>query len=269
MTAPFELLSLARRAADAAVEVVTSRPDALEVDTKSTATDLVTQMDRAAEATIRAVIAQERPHDRVVGEEMGDIGGAEPSATGAVTWWIDPIDGTTNYVYDHPGWNVSVAAEVDRRVVAGVVADPTHGRTYSAARGAGARVTDRRPPLRLGDPPPLDRALVATGFSYDPRRRHRQGLVVAELLPRVRDIRRVGAAALDLCSVAAGRVDAYFEVGLAPWDIAAGSLVAEEAGARVAAIDGGPLGNGTVLAAHPALFDELVPLLHELGAASV
>lgn len=267
---PADLLSLARRAADAAVATVRERPTALDVDTKSSSTDMVTQMDRAAEETIRAVILADRPDDRIVGEEMGD----RPPPTGAdgadaVTWWIDPIDGTTNYVYDHPGWNVSIAAELDGRTAAAVVADPTHARTYSAVRGGGAEVSDRPGLLRLVDPPPLSHALVATGFSYDPARRHRQGLVVAELLPRVRDIRRMGAAALDLCSVAAGRVDVYFEVGLSPWDIAAGSLVAEEAGARVAAIDGGPLGTGSVLAAHPALFDEVIGLLDELGAASV
>jgi myo-inositol-1(or 4)-monophosphatase len=261
-----ELLDVALEAARAAVALVSDRSVALEVSSKSSSTDLVTQMDRGAESVIREVIARHRPDDVVMGEEMGD-GGTAPGGDstapggGAVTWWVDPIDGTTNYVYDHPGWNVSVAAAIDGRVVAGVVADPTHGRTYTATRGGGAVCDDRPGFLRLGDPPPLDEALIATGFGYDREQRHRQGLVVAELLPRVRDIRRMGAAALDLCSVASGRVDAYYEKGLSPWDVAAGGL-----SARVGSIDGGPLRPGSVLAAHPALFDPLAELLAELGA---
>ncbi|UDY35953.1 inositol monophosphatase family protein [Dermatobacter hominis] len=270
------LLDVALEAAAAAVALVhDGRPDALEVSSKSSSTDLVTQMDRAAEAVIRDVIRGRRPDDVVMGEEMGDGGTAAAAGEGgesgeagqgAVTWWVDPIDGTTNYVYDHPGWNVSVAAAVDGRVVAGVVADPTHGRTYRATRGGGAVCDDRDGVLRLADPPPLERALIATGFGYDREQRHRQGLVVAELLPRVRDIRRMGAAALDLCSVASGRVDAFYEAGLSTWDFAAGALIAEEAGARVGSLDGGPIRPGSALAAHPALFDELADLLAELGA---
>jgi myo-inositol-1(or 4)-monophosphatase len=259
-----ELASVAHRAAAAAVGVIHDRrPRRVEVSTKSTATDLVTDMDLASERAIREVVAATRPHDVVVGEEGGGVG-APP---GGVTWWVDPIDGTTNYVYDHPGYNVSIAAAIDDEVVVGVVADPTHRRTYSAVRGRGAFCGTER--LRLGPARPLAELLVATGFGYDPARRARQGRVVAELLPRIRDIRRMGAAALDLCSVAAGRVDAYYERGLSRWDLAAGALIATEAGARAGAIDGGPLEPASVLVCHPERFDELSGLLAGLGAHEV
>lgn len=277
MTAPHpdlvaELLDIAERAARTAVELVGDhRPATLELDTKSSDTDMVTQMDRAAEAAIRAVISESRPGDVVMGEEMGDGAGpqVDDAAREQVVWWVDPIDGTTNYVYDHPGWNVSIAAAIGGTVVAAVVADPTHGRTYTATLGGGARCSDRPGPLAVEQPPTLDQALVATGFDYVAERRHRQGLVVAELLPRVRDIRRMGAAALDLCSVAAGRVDAYYEAGLSTWDFAAGALIATEAGARVGGLDGGPARPGSVMAAHPVLFDQLVVVLSALGGCDL
>jgi myo-inositol-1(or 4)-monophosphatase len=260
------LTALALEAATAAAELVHDRrPDVLAVDEKSTATDHVTEMDRAAEELIRTTILRARPGDTIVGEEGGEVLG---TGGDGVTWWVDPIDGTTNYVYDHPGYAVSIAAAVDGVTVAGVVADPTHARTYLATAGAGATCRTARGDraLRIPAAPPLARALVATGFGYDADRRREQGLVVAELLPAVRDIRRMGAASLDLCSVAAGRVDAYFERGLSMWDLAAGALVAQEAGARVGAIDGGPARPGSTLAAHPDLFGALCDLLAELGA---
>ena len=262
-----ELLAVAVRAAGEAVELIHERrPSTFAVDAKSTATDLVTEMDTASEALIRSILAEERPDDVVIGEEGGAA--QQPARTpGAVTWYVDPIDGTTNYVYDHPGYNVSIAAGVAGRTLVAVVADPTHGRTYSAVRGGGARCDDV--PLLLGPPPPLEQALIATGFAYDPARRGRQGEVVAKLLPQVRDIRRMGAAALDLCSVASGRVDAYYEAGLSIWDLAAGALIAEEAGARLGSIDGGPLRPDYVLATHPELFEPLRALLVELGADKV
>jgi myo-inositol-1(or 4)-monophosphatase len=257
-----DLLAVAMQAASAAVDLVHDRrPSTFGVDTKSSATDHVTEMDRASEVLIRGIIARGRPDDVVVGEEEG---GTASSDADTVTWWVDPIDGTTNYVYDHPGYAVSVAAALDGVTLVGVVADPTHGRTYRAVRGGGAFCDDRR--LHLGPPPPLPQALVATGFGYDAARRGEQGRVVAELLPRIRDIRRMGAAAVDLCSVAAGRVDAYYESGLSMWDLAAGALVAEEAGARLGALEGGPARPGSVLAAHPELFGPLRDLLAELGA---
>ncbi|MDQ2678834.1 MAG: inositol monophosphatase [Actinomycetota bacterium] len=259
------LLAVAERAAHEAVELIhTRRPASFGIDAKSTATDLVTEMDTASEALIRSIIAEERPDDVVIGEE----GGSEQvpaDAPGAVTWYVDPIDGTTNYVYDHPGYNVSIAATIDDVAVAAVVADPTHSRTYRATRGGGAWCDDRQ--LHMSETAPvLPEALVATGFAYDATRRGRQGALVAQLLPQIRDIRRMGAAALDLCSVASGRVDAYYEVGLARWDLAAGALVAEEAGARLGSLDGGPVRPASVLVAHPALFEQLQQLLAELGS---
>ena len=261
-----ELERLALEAATAAAELIHDRrPAELEVSRKSGETDLVTAMDRASEQLIRSVIAERRPGDVVIGEEGGELEGSG-SPTG-VRWWVDPIDGTTNYVYDHPGYNVSIAAELDGETVVGVVADPTHGRTYRATRGRGAHCGDRV--LRLGAPAPLELALVATGFAYDRDRRARQGRVAGEVVTVVRDLRRMGAAAMDLCSVASGRVDAYYEVGLSMWDLAAGALVATEAGARAGSIAGGPLQPASVLVAHPERFDELSELLVGLGADAV
>jgi len=259
-----ELLQVALDAARAAVELAhTNRPATLDVTSKSTSTDLVTQVDRATEEAIRSVISAARPGDTVVGEEDGTVAGRS-----GVTWWVDPIDGTTNYVYDHPGWAVSIGASVDGTPAVGVVADPTHGRVHHARAGHGASCDGR--PLRVPEhPPPLERMLVATGFGYDAGRRALQGKVVAELLPQVRDIRRMGAASLDLCAVAAGRVDAYYEVGLSPWDLAAGLLVASEAGARTGSLDGGAARPDSVLVAHPERFDELLAVLTALGAATM
>lgn len=270
------LLAVATEAARVAVEVIHhDRPDALRVETKSSATDHVTHMDLAAEDTIREVIAGARPHDAVLGEEHG--GEIDPLG---VTWIVDPIDGTTNYLYDHPGYAVSIAAWIDGSPMVGVVADPTHARTYWAVRDRGSLCrTDERvsggagspPPkaMRLADPPPLDEMLVATGFGYDREQRRLQGTVVASLLPRIRDIRRMGAAAVDLCSVAAGRVDAYYETGLSIWDLAAGWLIASEAGAAVEAIEGGPPRPGSVLVAHRERIAELRSLLMECGVGAV
>jgi myo-inositol-1(or 4)-monophosphatase len=261
-----ELAGIAAAAAAAAADLIhRRRPRDLGISVKSSATDMVTEMDTAAERVIRSIISGHRPQDRVVGEEGGGEEAAEDDA--AVTWWVDPIDGTTNYVYDHPGYNVSIAASAGGRTLVAVVADPTHGRTYRATAGGGAYCNRSR--LVLGPAAPLAQSLVATGFAYDPERRARQGQVVAGVLPRVRDIRRNGAAALELCSVAAGRVDAYYEVGLGPWDLAAGALIASEAGARLGAIDGGELHPGSVLVAHPDRFDEFVELLADCGAAAM
>ncbi|MGI9578910.1 MAG: inositol monophosphatase family protein [Microthrixaceae bacterium] len=258
-----ELLDVAREAATAACKLIhEKRPDELTVDTKSSATDHVTDMDRASEALLRGVISSRRPDDSIVGEEQGgDV------ATSGVTWWLDPIDGTTNYVYDHPGYAVSVAAWIDGHPAVGVVADPTHGRTYWARRDHGAFCNGDR--LEIGDPARVDQMLIATGFGYDRGRRAAQGAVVAELLPLIRDVRRMGAAAVDLCSVASGRVDAYYEVGLSQWDLAAGILIAAEAGAAVEAIGGGAPRSESVLACHPRRIDEIRALLLDLGAESL
>ena len=180
---------------------------------------------------------------------------------------VDPIDGTTNYVYDYPGWGVSIAAELDGTVVAGAISCPSQGEEFDAAQGLGARRNGEL--LQLGPPPSIDRALVATGFGYDPERRRRQGQLVARLLPEVRDIRRMGAASADFCSLASQRVDAYFEEGLGAWDLAAGMLIAAEAGARCAGLDGGPaLPEQPNLCCHPDLWDELAALIRRCASAT-
>jgi len=265
-----ELLKIAEVAAQAAVDLLmNSRPDELQIETKSSATDYVTQMDQASEQLIRELVVAQRPHDHIIGEEDGSPNG---DGTSGIVWWIDPIDGTTNYVYDLPGWNVSIGVGTEEATLAGVVADPTHGRRFVAATGSGSFCIGddgRSKRLRLGSPPPISSALVATGFHYIPARRARGASVVAELLPQIRDIRRAGAAALDLCSVAAGRVDAYYEAGLGIWDLAAGGLIAKEAGAQVGALEGNELVPNVVLAAHPDLFGPLQELLLSLGANEV
>lgn len=233
------------------------------VETKSSGTDMVTEMDRAAERLIVDALLAARPDDGIVGEE-----GTDRAGSSGVRWIVDPLDGTTNYLYRQAGFAVSIAAEVDgpdgSTVVAGCVHDPLHGDVFAAALGHGA--TRNGTPVRASTVTDLDRALVATGFSYDPARRGRQAAVLTTLLPRVRDIRRLGAASVDLCSVACGRVDAYYEKGLAPWDHAAGSLVAAEAGARVGDLDGGAPSGAFTLAAPVALFEPLRDLLAGAGA---
>jgi myo-inositol-1(or 4)-monophosphatase len=252
---PLELLALAQRLAlDAAAMLggVTARAD--DVDTKSSITDMVTAADRASERLIVDGIRAERPGDAILGEE----GTADRGTTG-VRWIIDPLDGTTNFLYGVPAFAVSIAAEVDGRVDAGVVVDVTRHECFTAARGHGARLGPTTLSCRRGDD--LSTALVATGFGYDPARRAEQGAIVAELLPLVRDIRRFGAAALDLCWVAAGRVDAYYERGIQTWDRAAGALIAAEAGARVLVTD-----DGLTLACAPALFEPLRRVVDTAGA---
>jgi myo-inositol-1(or 4)-monophosphatase len=209
-------------------------------------------MDRRAEELLVSRIRSARPDDGVLGEE-----GASAPGTSGVRWVVDPVDGTVNYLYDLPGWAVSVGVEVEGQVVVGVVEVPTFGDTFAAVAGSGATRNGR--PVRVSQVDRLDQALVATGFAYDAGLRARQAEVAAHLLPRVRDIRRFGAASVDLCSVACGRVDGYVERGLQPWDLAAGGLVAREAGAVVAGLHGRPAGEALVLAAGPALF----PLLHD------
>jgi myo-inositol-1(or 4)-monophosphatase len=281
-TEPAELLELAVTAAVAAGMMLTEgrrpgRPDV--VGTKSSPTDMVTEMDRASEKLIIGRIRAARPADAFLGEEGGeddgDAGGerAGPAAAGAgrpavgqrVRWIIDPIDGTVNYVYGLPDWAVSIAAERAGEIVAGVVHVPERGEIFTAVRGGGAflgRVADpARVPLHCTSGVPLAQALVATGFGYEAGRRVVQGEVVAALLPRVRDIRRGGSAAVELCSVAAGRCDAYYERGINYWDRAAGGLIAQEAGARVAGLCGRPAGSDLTIAAGPGLFGELDDLL--------
>jgi len=256
-----ELAALAERAARSAAELLghaLHRPRE-SVTTKSTATDLVTEMDRAAERLVVDQLLGARPDDGLLGEE-----GSNRAGTSGVRWIIDPLDGTTNYVYRHPGVSVSIAAELDGTVVAGVVVDVWTGECFRAARGGGATRDGR--PIEVSGATDLARALVATGFGYQPEQRRHQGRVVGAILDRIRDIRRMGSAALDLCSVACGRVDAYYELSLGPWDFPAGALIAAEAGAVVVDLDGEPPTAAPLLAATPALAEPLRALLLEVGA---
>jgi len=234
------------------------------VRTKTTPTDPVTIADTETERLLRDRLAQLRSGDPVLGEEGG--GPADPDAgDGTVTWVLDPIDGTVNFVYDIPAYAVSVAAQVDGVSVAGAVADVVVGRVYSAGAGLGARVTDEHGthPLQCTAVDELAMALLGTGFGYSKQRRTAQAALLARMLPVVRDVRRIGSAALDLCMVAAGRLDAYYEHGLNVWDCAAGALIAAEAGARVVLPEPGLTagGPGPVIAAAPGIADELLAAL--------
>ncbi len=234
------------------------------VRTKTTPTDPVTIVDTETERLLRDRLAQLRSGDPILGEE---IGGPDSSAgaAGTVTWVLDPIDGTVNFVYGIPAYAVSVAAQVDGVSVAGAVADVMGGRVYSAAAGLGAHVIDElgTHPLRCTTVDDLSMALVGTGFAYSKRRRTVQAALVAKILPVVRDVRRIGSAAMDLCMVAAGRLDAYYEHGLQVWDSAAGALIAAEAGARVVLpAPGDPDATAAlVVAAAPGIADQLLAAL--------
>jgi myo-inositol-1(or 4)-monophosphatase len=265
---PDELLAIALRVAREAAETARRmRTEAItDVQTKSTSTDVVTAADKAVERQVVDALRAERPADAVLGEEYGDS--ITPESTpeaGAVRWVLDPIDGTVNYLYGLPAYAVSLAAEVGGEAVAGVVINAATGGEWTATRGGGAWHDGRRltPSVRTT----LDQALIGTGFGYDARRRAHQGAVVAQLITRVRDIRRIGVASLDLCSVAEGTLDAYYEKGLNPWDHAAGGLIATEAGVTVAGLNGAHPGLDMVVAAPPALFAQLHDLLVELDAA--
>ncbi|MCB2413864.1 inositol monophosphatase [Demequina sp. TTPB684] len=260
-----ELMDLAASLASQAGQLVIEGRSQAEVTlTKSSPIDIVTQMDVAAEKLLRSRLAQERPDDAILGEEGEDV----PGKTG-VTWVIDPIDGTVNYLYGLPHFAVSVAAveggtdPASWRVLAGAVYGGG-GVEWKAAAGHGAWRNGKQ--LERGEAPALASTLVATGFSYVAERRVAQGRVVAELLGQVRDIRRLGAASLDLCLVAEGSVDAYYEHGLKPWDFAAGSLIAQEAGVRVGGIDGGAADGELLIAAAPEAWDEFRDVLERAGA---
>ena len=219
------------------------------VETKSTITDMVTQVDRDSEALLVGRILAERPDDAVLGEE-----GGERAGTSGVRWVLDPLDGTTNYLYGYPAFAVSIAVEVDGEPCVGVVHDAARDETFAAALGRGATVGGR--PATVSDKTDLATALIGTGFSYSRDDRARQAETLTRVLPLVRDVRRAGAAALDLCWVGCGRLDGFYERGLQPWDLAAGSVIVREAGGRTTRLD-----DGTVVAAGPGLFDPLVSLV--------
>jgi myo-inositol-1(or 4)-monophosphatase len=283
MADPDELLEIAATVARSAGVLLLDglHRTRTSVRTKSSRTDMVTEMDLASESLIAAALHRQRPSDAILGEE-----GARQEGSTGVRWIVDPLDGTTNYLYAWPAFAVSIAAEVDGRVAVGVVHDPSHAETFAAIRGVGAWLSSSSDPdrvdgapdtvpardgwtsLRLDAPPRLADALVGTGFNYDAALRARQAEVLTRVLPVVRDIRRAGAASLDLCWLAAGRVDAFFEAGLQPWDWAAGALVASESGAWVGDLEGGPPSGSMTLAAAPELAGRLRALLVEAGAGN-
>lgn len=264
---PGELMALARATAEEAALLVGAGRDSAadRVDTKSSPVDVVTAVDTASEALIVRRLLEARPDDGVLGEE-----GAETEGTSGVRWVVDPIDGTVNFLYGLPAYAVSIAAEVDGRTEAGVVLNVATGELFTAVRGQGAWLTaPGSAALRLtgSAPADLDRTLVATGFGYRVEQRRAQGAVVAALLPVVRDIRRVGCASLDLCAAAAGRVDAYYELDLKPWDHAAGALIAAEAGLVVTGTEGRPFAEPMAVVAAPSIAGPLVELIERLHAA--
>ncbi|MDH2424299.1 inositol monophosphatase family protein [Sphaerisporangium sp. TRM90804] len=249
-------VGIAREAGEMLLAERPARPRA--VQTKSSATDVVTALDRASEELIRARVKAARPGDAILGEEGGETG------AGRVRWIVDPIDGTVNFMYGLPDWAVSIAVEVDGEIVAGVVNAVPRGELFAAAKGDGAELLRPGLPserLACNTGVPLSLALIATGFGYQTGRRAVQAEVLAHVLPRVRDIRRAGACSLDLCSVAAGRVDGFYERGPQYWDYAAGGLVAAEAGATIGGLRGRPYNSDLTLCAAPGLFEELHDLL--------
>lgn len=252
---PTELRNLARELAVGAGEILRTfaQHARTSIDTKSSTVDLVTDADTATEKFLVDAIRNRRPDDGILGEEGTNI-----ESTTGVQWIIDPLDGTTNFVYSIPMYAVSVGVYVNGTPTAGAVYNPILDELYSASVGGGAFLNDV--PLQANAVSSLDKALIATGFAYLAEVRAEQGARIAEMLPIIRDIRRAGSAALDLCNVASGRVDAYFEQNVKPWDVAAGALIASEAGARATAWDGS-LASPTVLAANPALFDLILPYL--------
>ncbi len=259
-----ELLELARVAVSSVTVIHRARlsDPSYGVSTKSSATDFVTDTDWTAEATIIDALAHARPHDAILSEETVSIEG-----TTGVRWIVDPLDGTTNFIRGYPSFGCSIAAEVNGAAVVGAVGDSIRGLIYDGIKGGSAQCDGQA--ISIDRPPPsLGEAIVATGFSYDAGQRQAQGRAMAVILPRVADIRRSGSAALDLCRLAAGHIDAYFELDLAPWDYAAGLLIARAAGAQAAELPA-PHGQGpAVVAAHPQIFDDLITLLEEAGALS-
>jgi myo-inositol-1(or 4)-monophosphatase len=261
-----ELAGIALDVARAAAELVRGRAagGVAVADTKTSATDVVTEADRASETLIRRLLRERRPDDAFLGEE-----GADEAGTSGVRWVIDPIDGTVNFLYGLPAYAVSIAAERDGEVVAGVVLNAVTGTEYVAhlgpdgAEGAGVATRDGTP-VGVRAPAPLSQRLVSTGFSYDPGRREIQARALVNLLPRIRDIRRIGSSALDLCNVGEGMVDAYVEEGVNYWDHAAGALVARIAGARTE-LTRGAGGLDLMICAPAHGFDEFRQAVRDAG----
>ena len=255
---PKQLLNLAQSLArEAGTNALAGRKRGLsDVGTKSTATDMVTEYDRASEFLIVCGITGARPNDAIVGEE-----GTSRDGTSEITWFVDPIDGTTNFFYDLPGWCVSIGITDAEGPLCGVVYIPPLDEMFTAIRGHGAWLNGS--PIHCGEVNELSQALVCTGFNYDSHNRVAQAARIHAFIDVVRDLRRFGAAAIDMCYVACGRMDAYYEEYLWPWDYTAGDLIAREAGCRTGNIKGGVIDDRDVLVANPSLFPLMVDLIRE------
>jgi myo-inositol-1(or 4)-monophosphatase len=260
---PGELLDLAVAAARDAARLVQSAAarGVTVAATKSSDVDVVTESDRSAERLIRRSLLGARPDDAILGEEAEGDQSDEPGSSG-VRWIVDPIDGTVNFLYGIPQYAVSIAAELDGEVVAGVVLNVATGQEYTATADGPAQRDGV--PLRVRPVVPLAERLIGTGFSYEARQREIQAAALLRLLPRIRDIRRLGSCALDLCGVAQGSLDGYLEEGVNLWDHAAGGLVAQRAGARVQS-ERGVGGRAIVLAAPEGGFDEFRSAVAQAG----
>ena len=244
--------TLAKQAGDMALDG--RRSGLKNVQTKSTATDMVTEFDKASEALIVQGLSSMRPDDAIIGEE-----GASHAGTSGITWHIDPIDGTTNFLYALPTWAVSIGAVDESGPLAGAVYIPALNEMFSATRGGGAFCN--ADPIRCNPVEDVSQALVCTGFSYAAAQRTVQATRVAKFIHQVRDIRRFGAASIDMCFVACGRFDAYFEENLHSWDIVAGDLIAREAGCKTGDFNGGPIRPEQVLVSNPKIFSQLSSLI--------
>lgn len=257
------LLDLAVDAARAAGALLLDRFGGPQsgVDAKSSATDMVSDADRDSERVLLDAIRAARPDDGLIAEESGH----RPGTTGVV-WVVDPLDGTTNYLYGIPAWSVSVACRDAEGGLAAVVHDPSAAETFTAVRGGGARLNGD--PIRTTELADLPRSLIGTGFGYTPRRRTLQAAALAHVLPRVRDVRRAGSAALDLAWVACGRLDGFYEAGIRDWDRAAGLLLVSEAGGETGILDPGLDGADCVVAAGAGLYDPLCALVRSALSAA-
>lgn len=253
-------LALAMTIASGAGKLLLDRPVDLQVQTKSTATDVVTLMDQRTEAFIVAEINKHRPNDAILGEE-----GANHSGTSGFQWVIDPIDGTVNYLHEIPLWCVSIGLveESTGQSLAGVVYVPVLDQMYISSRGLGAWLIDRGDSreLKVSQCSELSQAVIGTGFGYSSARRASQAKVLQAVLPKVADIRRLGSCAVDLCLVAQGVLDGYYERGVNAWDHAAGELIAREAGAVSSGLFGNAIGVDMIVVANPTIHAELVAIL--------
>ena len=260
MSIESQLLELAESIALKAGNLLSQRPSKFELDQKSGVFDFATHMDHASEKLIVEEILASRPDDGLLGEE----GANRPSSSG-ITWVIDPIDGTVNYLYNIPGWCISIAAKDEKGAIVGVVYSPATQSLWKASRGNGAFLNGLS--ISCNEPVNLNRALVGSGFAYDIEKRKIQASLIERLLPQIRDLRRLGACAVDICHVASGSLDAYFEAGVNEWDYAAAGLIATEAGA-VISVDKG-IWNGEknmVIVAGPTLHPALSSFIHEVPA---